>query len=86
MKSKLIILSLALAATTMSVSAQSTREKYTSEGSKNIFISATGGISLVNTGKDGKFGDPAPHVTLSVGKWFNPVVGMRVQGGAWKAN
>ena len=86
MKSKLIILSLALAATTMSVSAQSTREKYTSEGSKNIFISATGGISLVNTGKDGKFGDPAPHVTLSVGKWFNPVIGLRVQGGAWKAN
>ena len=86
MKSKLIILSLALAATTMSVSAQSTREKYTSEGSKNIFISATGGVSLVNTGKDGKFGDPAPHVTLSVGKWFNPVVGLRLQGGAWKAN
>ena len=86
MKSKLIILSLALAATTMSVSAQSTREKYTSEGSKNIFISATGGVSLVNTGKDGKFGDPAPHVTLSVGKWFNPVIGLRLQGGAWKAN
>ncbi len=86
MKSKLIILSLALAATAMSVSAQSTREKYTSEGSKNIFISATGGISLVNTGKDGKFGDPAPHVTLSVGKWFNPVIGLRLQGGAWKAN
>lgn len=86
MKSKLIILSLALCGTVLSVSAQSTREKYTSEGGKNIFISATGGISLVNTGKDGKFGDVAPHVTLSVGKWFNPVIGFRVQGGAWRAN
>lgn len=85
MKSKLIILSLALAGTVMSVSAQSTRERYTSEGGKNFFVSATGGISMINTGKDGGFGDVAPHVTVSVGKWFNPVIGLRAQGGGWQA-
>jgi outer membrane protein OmpA-like peptidoglycan-associated protein len=84
MKSRLFILTLALAATFSTASAQ--RDRYTSAGNRNIFVSATGGVSMINTGKDGKFGDAAPHVTLSVGKWFNPVIGLRLQGGAWKDN
>ena len=87
MKSKLVILSLLLAGTAMTVNAQ-TKEKYVSEkATDNIFVSVTGGISMVNAGKsEGKFGSPAPHITVSVGKWFTPVWGVRGQGGLWKAN
>ena len=87
MKSKLVIFSLLLAGTAMTVNAQ-TKEKYVSEkASDNIFVSVTGGISMVNSGKsEGKFGSPAPHITVSLGKWFTPVWGVRVQGGLWKAN
>ena len=71
----------------MTVNAQ-TKEKYVSEkASDNIFVSVTGGISMVNSGKsEGKFGKPAPHITVSLGKWFTPVWGVRAQGGLWKAN
>ena len=87
MKSKLVILSLVLAGATMSANAQ-TKEKYVSEkATDNIFVSVTGGISMVNAGKsEGKFGSPAPHITISVGKWFSPVWGIRGQGGLWRAN
>ena len=87
MKSKLVIFSLLLAGTAMTVNAQ-TKEKYVSEkASDNIFVSVTGGISMVNSGKsEGKFGSPAPHITVSLGKWFTPVWGVRAQGGLWKAN
>lgn len=86
MKSKLAILSLVLAGATMTANGQ-TKEKYVSEkATDNIFVSVTGGISMVNSGKsEGKFGDPAPHITLSLGKWFTPVWGVRAQGGLWKA-
>lgn len=87
MKSKLVILSLVLAGAAVSATAQ-TKEKYVNEKTTdNIFVSVTGGISMVNTGKsEGKFGDPAPHITVSLGKWLNPVWGIRAQGGLWKAN
>ena len=87
MKSKLVIFSLLLAGAAMTVNAQ-TKEKYVSEkASDNIFVSVTGGISMVNSGKsEGKFGSPAPHITVSVGKWFNPLWAVRVQGGLWRAN
>ena len=87
MKSKLVILSLMLAGAAVSATAQ-TKEKFVSEkAGDNIFVSVTGGVSMVNTGKsEGKFGDPAPHITVSLGKWFNPMLGMRLQGGLWKAN
>ena len=87
MKSKLVIFSLMLAGAAMTVNAQ-TKEKYVSEkASDNIFVSVTGGISMVNPGKsEGKFGSPAPHITVSVGKWFSPVWGVRGQGGLWRTN
>ena len=82
MKSKLVILSLLLAGAATAVNAQ-TKEKYVSEkATDNIFVSVTGGVSMVNAGKsEGKFGSPAPHITVSVGKWFTPVWGVRGQGG-----
>ena len=87
MKSKLVILSLMLASAATAVNAQ-TKEKYVNEkATDNIFVSVTGGISLVNSGKsEGKFGSPAPHITLSLGKWFTPVWAVRAQGGLWRAN
>ena len=86
MKAKLILLSLAVVGFAMSASAQ-TREKYTSNGADNIFISATIGGATTYSGKsEGGFGKIAPHVTLSLGKWFNPVIGIRAQGGLWRTN
>ena len=87
MKSKLVILSLMLAGAAMTVNAQ-TKEKYVNEkASDNIFVSVTGGISMTNSGKsEGKFGSPAPHITVSVGKWFTPVWAVRAQGGLWRSN
>ena len=87
MKSKLVILSLLLAGAATAVNAQ-TKEKYVSEkATDNIYVSVTGGVSMVNAGKsEGKFGSPAPHITVSVGKWFTPVWGVRGQGGLWRAN
>lgn len=87
MKSKLVILSLLLAGAATTVNAQ-TKEEYVGEkATDNIFVSVTGGISMVNAGENsGKFGSPAPHITLSVGKWFTPVWAVRVQGGLWRAN
>lgn len=86
MKTKLILLSLAMVGFAMSASAQS-RDKYTSNGADNIFISATGGISTTYSGKsEGGFGKIAPHFTVSVGKWFTPVIGLRGQVGFWRTN
>ncbi len=86
MKTKLILLSLAMVGFAMSTSAQ-TRDKYTSNGADNIFISATGGISTTYSGKsEGKFGKIAPHFTVSLGKWFTPVIGIRGQVGFWRTN
>ena len=86
MKTKLILLSLAMVGFAMSASAQS-RDKYTSNGADNIFISATGGISTTYSGKsEGGFGKIAPHFTVSVGKWFTPVIGIRGQVGFWRTN
>lgn len=86
MKTKLILLSLAMVGFAMSASAQ-TKEKYTSNGADNIFVSVTGGVSTTYSGKsEGKFGKLAPHFTVSVGKWFNPVIGIRGQVGFWRTN
>lgn len=69
------------------VSSFGQKKVYTSEkAGDNIFVSATGGISIIHNGDETKFGDVTPHVTLSLGKWINPVWGFRGQAGAWKAN
>lgn len=82
MKSKLLILSLLVAAA--STATAQTKEKFYSEKAKdNVFISVgVGGQASLNP--DNSFGDAlTPHVTLSVGKWINPVWGFRGQIGAW---
>lgn len=87
MKSKLVIFSLMLAGVAMTANGQ-TKEKYVVEkATDNIFVSVTGGISMTNSGKsEGKFGSPAPHITVSVGKWFTPLWAVRAQGGLWRTN
>ena len=85
MKSKIIILSLLFAGTAATVNAQD-KVKYTSESCKdNIFISIGAGIQST-ANPDSKFGKSiTPLVNLSVGKFINPVFGIRGQVYGWQA-
>ncbi len=82
MKSKLVILSLLVAAATTATA--QTKEKFYSEKAKdNVFISVGVGAQA-NVNSDNSLGDAiTPHVTLSLGKWINPVWGFRGQVAAW---
>ena len=82
MKSKLVILSLLVAAATTATA--QTKEKFYSEKAKdNVFISVGVGAQA-SMNPDNSFGDAiTPHVSLSVGKWINPVWGFRGQVAAW---
>lgn len=83
MKSKLVILSLLVAGAAATATAQ-TKEKFYSEKAKdNVFISVAGGAQ-VNLNPDNSFGKAlTPHVSVSLGKWINPVWGFRGQVSAW---
>ncbi|WP_455587539.1 OmpA family protein [Bacteroides sp.] len=85
MKNKLVILSLLMAGTAVSVSAQE-KEKYYSENWKdNIFISVGGGIQST-TNPDTKFGKAiTPLINVSLGKWINPIWGFRGQVYGWES-
>lgn len=85
MKSKLVILSLLLAGTATSVSAQE-KEKYYSENWKdNIFLSVGVGAQAT-TNPDSKFGKSVtPLINLSVGKFINPIWGFRGQVYGWQS-
>lgn len=87
MKSKLVILSLLMAGTAVSATAQ-TKEKFYSESAKdNFFISVAGGVQgVVNPDNfDYGFGNIiTPVINLSLGKLITPVWGVRGQvAGAW---
>ena len=87
MKSKLVILSLLLAGSAIGAGAQ-TKEKFYSEKFKdNIFVSAGVGAQVcVNPdNSDYGFGKAiTPLIHVSVGKWMNPVWGIRGQvAGLW---
>lgn len=88
MKSKLAIFSLLLAGTTCSAFAQETAKKYFNESWKdNFYISLGAGIQAnVNPDNfDNGFGKAiTPQITLSVGKWINPVWGVRGQLFGWQ--
>ena len=83
MKNKLVILSLLLAGTAASVSAQE-KEKYYSENWKdNIFVSVGVGAQA-STNPDSKFSKSiTPLINVSVGKCINPIWGFRT--GLWMA-
>lgn len=85
MKNKIVILSLLMAGTAVSVSAQE-KEKYYSESWKdNIYISVGGGIQST-TNPDTKFGKAiTPLINVSVGKWINPIWGFRGQVYGWES-
>ncbi|MDL2299262.1 OmpA family protein [Bacteroides sp. OttesenSCG-928-E20] len=84
MKSKLVILSLLLAGSVVTATAQK-KEKYYSESCKdNIFLSVGVGGHVIANGDSFDelgFGSAlAPMVSLSLGKFINPVWGVRLQG------
>ncbi|MCI1648339.1 MAG: OmpA family protein [Bacteroides sp.] len=84
MKSKLVILSLMVAAA--STATAQTKEKFVSEkASDNIFVSVGVGASASMYKEDGfDLGKAiSPHVTISLGKWFTPVWAVRGQIGLW---
>ena len=86
MKSKLVILSLLLVGSVITASAQK-KEKYYSESFKdNIFLSVgVGGHITANEDSFDELGfgsSLAPMVSLSLGKFINPVWGVRFQGSA----
>ncbi|MDR1004801.1 MAG: OmpA family protein [Prevotellaceae bacterium] len=85
MKSKLVIVSLLVAAASTATAQE--KEQFVSEkASDNIFLSVGIGADA-SMYKEGKydFGKSiAPHITLSLGKWINPTWGFRGQVGFWQ--
>lgn len=85
MKSKLVILSLLMAGTAVSVSAQEKDKFYSESWKDNIYISIGGGIQST-TNPDTKFGKAiTPLINVSVGKWINPIWGFRGQVYGWES-
>lgn len=91
MKSKLVILPLILAGFAFTAGAQTTtteKEQFRSESWKhNFFISGGFGMQAVTNPDnfDNGFGKAiVPHFTLSVGKLFTPIWGVRGQFSGWK--
>lgn len=86
MKSKLLILSLLMAGA-VTATAQNKEKFYSEKAGDNIFISVGAGAQ-VNTNSDNfdnSWGKAiTPKFTVSVGKWFTPVWGIRGQVGGWK--
>jgi outer membrane protein OmpA-like peptidoglycan-associated protein len=83
MKSKLILFVLAM---TVALSATA-QDKYVGEkATDNIFLSLGIGATASMYNEGGiDIGDAiAPHLTLSVGKWFTPTWAVRLQGGLWQ--
>ncbi len=86
MKSKLLIVSLLMSGAAITATAQ-TKEKYTSEKvGDNIFISVGVGAQVRTADQTfDNFGDAInPKVSVSLGKWFTPVWGLRGQVAGWK--
>ena len=85
MKSKLVILSLLLAGTAASASAQDKEKFYSESWKDNIFISVGAGVQGT-TNPDSKFGkNLTPLINVSVGKFINPIWGFRGQVYGWKS-
>lgn len=83
MKSKLIITSLLIAGCCATANAQEKERYYTEKGSDNIFVGVgVGAMSVINGGMN----TPTFNFNVSVGKYINPVWGVRGQiGGLWQS-
>lgn len=85
MKSKSVILSLLLAGTVASASAQDKEKFYSESWKDNIFISIGAGVQGT-TNPDSKFGkNLTPLINVSVGKFINPIWGFRGQVYGWNS-
>ena len=83
MKRKFIMASLLLAGACLTMNAQEKDKYYTEKGSDNIFVGVgVGGMAVFNDGMN----TPAFNFNVSVGKYINPVWGVRGQiGGLWQS-
>ena len=83
MKRKFIMASLLLAGACLTMNAQENDKYYTEKGSDNIFVGVgVGGMAVFNGGMN----TPTFNFNVSVGKYINPVWGVRGQiGGLWQS-
>ncbi len=83
MKNKIIVFSLLVAAAATTATAQNKERFYSEKAKDNVYISVGGGAALNMYDEDeAGFGDRiAPRITISLGKWFTPVWGIRGQVG-----
>ena len=83
MKRKFIMASLLLAGACLTMNAQEKERYYTEKGSDNIFVGVgVGGMAVFNDGMN----TPTFNFNVSVGKYINPVWGVRGQiGGLWQS-
>ena len=83
MKRKFIMASLLLAGACLTMIAQEKDKYYTEKGSDNIFVGVgVGGMAVFNGGMN----TPTFNFNVSVGKYINPVWGVRGQiGGLWQS-
>ena len=83
MKRKFIMASLLLAGACLTMNAQEKDKYYTEKGSDNIFVGVgVGGMAVFNGGMN----TPTFNFNVSVGKYINPVWGVRGQiGGLWQS-
>lgn len=82
MKSKFIIASLLLAGACATANAQEKTKYYTENGKDNIYVGVgLGGMTVINDGMNA----PTFNMNFTVGKYINPVWGVRGQiGGFWQ--
>lgn len=87
MKNRFVFMSLLLSGCCIAASAQEKKHYYSERFQDNLFISVgVGGQACLNPdNKDYGFGHAiTPQISLSLGKWINPVWGVRLQGaGVW---
>ena len=83
MKRKFIMASLLLAGACLTMNEQEKDKYYTEKGSDNIFVGVgVGGMAVFNGGMN----TPTFNFNVSVGKYINPVWGVRGQiGGLWQS-
>ena len=87
MKSKLAILSLFMTGAVLTATAQNKEKFFSEKAGDNIFISVGAGaqVSTNSENFDNSWGKAVtPKLSLSVGKWFTPVWGVRGQLTGWK--
>ena len=80
---KKLVLALAAAALTTSVSAQTVQESKTFD---NMYIGINGGFAVKTTGVHGWLGNLNPNLGIRIGRNFTPVFGLALESNAYFSN